>query len=105
MQHYVYLFYHISISIYTYIYKWKKLDMWAPVLSPKKFPSQKSSKKSQEKTHGRLALSLGFHFGTFTRGASRAKCGDRRSLNPKERPEDYMGSLASDVRNDEKLHF
>ena len=36
---------------------------------------------------------VGFHFGTFTRGTSRARFGDRRALNPGEKAEDYMGHL------------
>ena len=35
----------------------------------------------------------GFHFGTFTRGSSRARFGDRRGLKPGEHVEDYMGAL------------
>ncbi|CAK9014857.1 unnamed protein product, partial [Durusdinium trenchii] len=34
----------------------------------------------------------GFHFGTFTRGSSRARFGDRRGLKPGEHVEDYMGA-------------
>lgn len=39
--------------------------------------------------------SHGFHFGTFTRGSSRARFGDRRALTPGQRAEDYMGVSAS----------
>lgn len=34
----------------------------------------------------------GFHFGTFTRGSSRSRFGDRRGLHPGEKAEDFMGA-------------
>jgi len=53
---------------------------------PTKFLHGEVNKTTEDDIRG-----AGFHFGTFTRGTSRAKCGDRRSLTVSKKPEEYLG--------------